>query len=39
LVWDLMRGPWLTRTLDRLLNPIMGKSVVLYFTRNPGPAG
>ncbi|MDZ7670179.1 MAG: class I SAM-dependent methyltransferase [Gammaproteobacteria bacterium] len=35
LVWDLMRRPWLTRLLDRLLNPVMGKSVVLYFTRNP----
>lgn len=39
LVWDLMRRPWLTRTLDRLLNPIMGKSVVLYFTRNPARSG
>jgi hypothetical protein len=33
LVWDLMRRPWMTRTLDALLNPIMGKSVVLYFTK------
>ena len=31
LVWDLLQRPWLTRLLDRLLNPIMGKSVVLYF--------
>ncbi len=31
LVWDLMRGPWITRALDRLLNPLIGKSVVLYF--------
>lgn len=31
LVWDLMHKPWITRTLDRLLNPIMGKSVVMYF--------
>jgi len=33
LVWDLLRKPWLTRTLDAVLNPIMGKSVVVYFTR------
>jgi SAM-dependent methyltransferase len=33
LVWDLMRRPWLTRTLERLLDPIIGKSLVLYFDR------
>ena len=33
LVWDLMRRPWLTRSLEWLLNPIMGKSVVMYFER------
>lgn len=33
LVWDLMEKPWLTRTLERLLNPIMGKSVVMYFEK------
>ena len=31
LVWDLMQKPWITRLLDRLLNPIMGKSIVMYF--------
>jgi ubiquinone/menaquinone biosynthesis C-methylase UbiE len=31
LVWDLMQKPWITRSLDRLLNPLMGKSVVMYF--------
>jgi len=31
LVWDLMKKPRITRLLDRLLNPLMGKSVVLYF--------
>lgn len=31
LVWDLMQKPWITRTLDRLLNPLLGKSVVMYF--------
>ena len=33
LVWDLMKQPWVTRAIDTLLNPIMGKSVVLYFTK------
>lgn len=33
LVWDLMKRPWLTRALEWLLNPIMGKSVVMYFSR------
>ena len=31
LVWDLMQGPAVTRWLDRLLNPILGKSIVIYF--------
>lgn len=31
LVWDLMQRPPLTRFLDKVLNPIMGKSVVMYF--------
>jgi SAM-dependent methyltransferase len=30
LVWDIVKRPWLTRTLERTLNPVMGKSVVLY---------
>lgn len=33
LVWDLLEQPWLTRTLERLLNPLMGKSVVMYFRK------
>lgn len=33
LVWDLMQRPWLTRTLDKWLNPILGKSVVFYFKK------
>jgi SAM-dependent methyltransferase len=31
LVWDLMKKPWITRLAERLLNPIIGKSVVMYF--------
>ena len=33
LVWDLMAQPVLTRTLERWLNPLMGKSVVMYFKK------
>ncbi len=33
LVWDLMKAPWFSRTLEKLLNPIMGKSVVMYFVK------
>ncbi|MEM7459762.1 MAG: class I SAM-dependent methyltransferase [Pseudomonadota bacterium] len=31
LVWDLMKKPWLTRGLDAVVSPFMGKSLVLYF--------
>ncbi len=34
LTWDIMQKPSLTRFLDKLFNPIMGKSLVLYFTKN-----
>jgi SAM-dependent methyltransferase len=30
LVWDIVQNPWITRTANRLLNPIIGKSIVLY---------
>ena len=30
LVWDLVRRPWLTRTAERLLDPVVGKSFVIY---------
>ena len=33
LVWDIMRRPWLTRTAERLLDPLIGKSLVVYFTK------
>ena len=33
LVWDLMEKPLTTRALERILNPIMGKSMVLYFQK------
>ncbi len=33
LVWDLMSQPWITQWLDRIFNPLFGKSVVMYFVR------
>jgi ubiquinone/menaquinone biosynthesis C-methylase UbiE len=33
LVWDMMKHPRLTDCLDRWLNPFMGKSIVLYFSK------
>ena len=30
LVWDIERAPWLTRALERVLAPLIGKSLVLY---------
>ena len=33
LVYDLMRRPHWTRSLERTLNPVLGKSVVLYARR------
>ncbi|MFA6011590.1 MAG: class I SAM-dependent methyltransferase [Desulfobacteraceae bacterium] len=33
LTWDILSKPALTKTLDRYLNPLMGKSLVLYFKK------
>ena len=30
---DLIKRPRITRAIDALLNPLMGKSIVLYFTK------
>jgi SAM-dependent methyltransferase len=38
LVWDIMSAPWLTRTAEKLLNPVMGKSLVVYADK-PAVAG
>ncbi|WP_280346312.1 class I SAM-dependent methyltransferase [Nocardia neocaledoniensis] len=37
LVWDMMSAPALTRTAERLLNPLVGKSVALYFSKPEVP--
>ncbi len=31
LVWDLLNKPWITQVIDKILNPVMGKSIVMYF--------
>jgi SAM-dependent methyltransferase len=36
LVWDLMQRPWPTRTAERLLNPVLGKSFVIYADKPVG---
>lgn len=33
LVWDLMKRPALTRVTEKLLNPLLGKSIALYFVK------
>ncbi|MDT0302356.1 class I SAM-dependent methyltransferase [Streptomonospora wellingtoniae] len=35
LVWDMMESPRTTRTAERLLNPLIGKSVVVYLRKPP----
>lgn len=37
LVWDMMRRPRITRLAESTLNPLIGKSVALYFEK-PVPA-
>jgi SAM-dependent methyltransferase len=39
LGWDMMRRPWLTRTAEHLLNPVLGKSVVVYLHKPASEAG
>jgi SAM-dependent methyltransferase len=33
LVWDMMSAPRLTRTAEAMMDPLIGKSVALYFTK------
>lgn len=33
LVWDLMKRPWPTRLAERALDPLIGKSLVIYCAR------
>jgi len=38
LVWDIERAPKVTRYADRVLNPLVGKSLVVYLDKPPAPA-
>ena len=38
LVWDIMRQPAATRLAERALNPVIGKSVIVYAIRQPDEA-
>jgi hypothetical protein len=33
LVWDLMQKPRLNRLIEKLLNPVLGKSLVFYLRK------
>ena len=33
LVWDLMQRPIFTRILEMILQPLIGKSLVMYFKK------
>ncbi len=33
LIWDMMEKPIITRIADKLLNPLIGKSLVIYFRK------
>jgi hypothetical protein len=37
LVWDLIKKPRLTRVVERILNPILGKSLVVYARKTVKP--
>jgi hypothetical protein len=36
LVWDIEKAPKVTRYADRLLNPLVGKSLVVYLEKPDG---
>jgi len=39
LVWDIEKAPKLTRYADRMLNPLVGKSLVVYLHKPDGRQG
>ncbi|MDA8359970.1 MAG: class I SAM-dependent methyltransferase [Actinomycetota bacterium] len=39
LVWDIVKGPRLTRWADRVLSPLIGKSVVVYVRKSQDARG
>jgi SAM-dependent methyltransferase len=39
LVWDIMKKPAVTRLAERALNPLIGKSIVIYADKPPADTG
>jgi SAM-dependent methyltransferase len=39
LVWDIMKRPAVTRLAERALDPLIGKSLVVYAAKPPAPGG
>jgi len=39
LEWDIISAPWITRTTEKLLNPVMGKSLVVYADKPSSQSG
>jgi hypothetical protein len=37
LEWDIIERPAVTRRTEQMLNPLLGKSLVVYATREAGP--
>ena len=35
LEWDIVKQPWLTRNAEKVLNPVIGKSLIVYATKSP----
>jgi hypothetical protein len=39
LVWDIVKAPFVTRAADRVLSPLIGKSLVVYLSKPSLTAG
>jgi hypothetical protein len=39
LVWDIVRRPAVTRLAEQALNPLIGKSLVVYAVKPGRPSG
>ena len=39
LVWDIMKRPWATRVAEQALDPVLGKSLVVYADKPVDVAG
>ena len=37
LVWEIVKRPWVTRAAARVLDPLIGKSLVTYFSKPTAP--